>query len=192
MKAYIAVVGKSGAGKETIFQLTRALLNIRSDRPWEVSIHHFSDPLNEILGLLYLERARPNQQKISTVLRQAFGEELIGNVIYNRALKDMSDIVFLDGVRRAPDVVMLRRLPNSHLLCVEADPKVRFERLKKRADRPGDAEKTWEEFLKEQSAESESLIDEIAKEADFKIDNSGDVEWLRHQIQNFLNFKLNI
>ena len=192
MKAYIAVVGKSGSGKETIYKMTCEIMGLRSDWPWQVSIHHFSDPLNEMLDLLYIECARPNQQKISTVLRQAFGEELIGSVIYNRALKDSADIVFLDGVRRPQDVTMLRRLPNSHLVCVEAVPEVRFERLKKRADRPGDAEKTWEQFLKEQSAEAESMIDAIGREADFRIDNSNDLESLRKQVREFLYIKLNL
>jgi dephospho-CoA kinase len=63
----------------------------------------------------------------------------------------------------------------------------RFRRLKARADRPGDAEKTWEAFQAEQSAEAESMIDEIGKEADIYLDNSGTIEELRSQVRGFMN-----
>lgn len=170
MKLYIAVVGKTCAGKETVYKIVQEMFNNR----YRVSIHHFSDPLNENLDLLCLPRIRPNQQMLSTVLRGAFGEELLGNIIFKRASRDSSEIVFLDGVRRPKDVVMLNKLSSTHafLIYIHAPMDKRFERLKKRNDRSGDAEKTWEEFQKEQAAEAESLIDTLRASADFEIDNS--------------------
>lgn len=186
-KVYIAIIGKTGAGKETVFNLIK-----EEARQFRVSIHHFSDPLNEILDIILKPKCRPNQQKLSTLLRRDFGEDLLGNILAHRAKLDPADIVVLDGIRRPQDVEMLRRLPRNYLVLVEAPPDIRFERIKLRADRPGDAEKTYEEFLHEQSAESESLIDEIGKEADVYLDNSGTLENLRLQVVNFLQKKLNL
>lgn len=191
MKIYIAVVGKTCAGKETVYKIVQAMFHPR----FRVSIHHFSDPLNENLDLLCLPRTRPNQQKLSTVLRGAFGEELLGNIIYQRALRDTSEIVFLDGVRRPKDVVMLKKLSQTHafLIYIFAPIDKRFERLKKRNDRPGDAEKTWEQFLAEQSAEAESLIEILMPIADFKFDNSNDdkeFKSLNAQIMKFFREKI--
>lgn len=188
MKIYIAVVGKTCAGKETVYKIVQKMFQNR----FRVSIHHFSDPLNESLDLLCLPKTRPNQQKLSTVLRGAFGEELLGNIIYQRALRDTSEIVFLDGVRRPKDVVMLRKLSSTHafLIYIFAPIDKRFERLKKRNDRPGDGEKTWEQFLAEQSAEAESLIETLRPIADFKLDNFEDdkeFKFLKSQIMKFFS-----
>ena len=46
--------------------------------------------------------------------------------------------------------------------------------------------------MKEQSAEAESMIDAIGREADFRIDNSNDLESLRKQVREFLYIKLNL
>jgi len=192
MKVHICVIGKSGAGKETVYKIVKGLPVMSHNRRWRVSIHHFSDPLNEALDVLGLERSRPNQQILSTKLREVFGEEILGTIIYGRALKDKSEVVFLDGIRRPQDVVMLRKLINNHLIFVDAKPEIRWERLRKRADRPGDAEKTWEQFQEEQKAETESMIEVIAKEADCIMDNSGTLEELESQVKDFLNIELGL
>ena len=123
---------------------------------------------------------------------QVAGEEILGNVIYSRALLDKSDVIFLDGVRRPQDVAMLRRFSGSSLVFVFAPLDQRYEWLKARADRPGDANKTWEEFLREQAAESESKIDELRHSAYFKIDNCGDLEFLRGQVTHILKCELGL
>lgn len=190
-KLYLAITGHTAAGKESCYIAAKegfaGLLT--------VSIHHFSDPLSETLDLLYLEKSRPNQQMLSTVLRQAFGENLLGNIIFNRALADTADVVFLDGVRRPKDIEMLKKLPNSFLGYVWAPPEEAYKRLVKRNDRPGDAEKTWEQFLTEQAAEAESLIESLRSAADFELDNSLDdpnFTLLRLQVVGFIRNKLGL
>lgn len=204
MKIYIAVIGRSGAGKTTTFNLFKeTYLDLR------VSIHHFSGPLDQMIdginrilakrGLsCRLEKSRPNQQDISTELRGIFGEELLGSTLQKRAGNDLVDVVFLDGVRRPKDIEMLRELSqeNSLLLYIWAPLEKRFERIKRRADRPGDAEKTWEEFKAEQAAEAESLIETLRPMANYEIDNSEDdpeeFKALRAQVVSIVNEKLNL
>ena len=203
MKIYIAVIGQSGSGKTTTFELFKEIYS-----SLKISVHRFSNPLDEMIdgvnrilarrGLQdRLEKSRPNQQDISTELRIIFGEELLGDTLQKRAEKDLVDVVFLDGVRRPADIEMLRKLSgeNSLLLYILAPPEERFERIKKRADRPGDAEKTWEQFQAEQEAEAESLIETLRSMADFELDNSlHDPEYksLRAQIVKFVNEKLGL
>lgn len=245
-KTYIAVIGKTCAGKETLCNLFREEMKDK-----KIVSYRFSDPLNEILDVLHYHglvnkvfdilyvmgisyrpnylaivldilglekkfrnklmlfitlndffsdticqegrypRNRPNQQFLSTKLREAFGEEVLGNALQKRAETDNADFIFFDGVRRPQDVVMLRRLSESLIINLVADMNVRFERLRKRADRPGDAEKTWEEFQSEQAAESESRIDEIARYADVHIDNSHDnPEKFRSEVKKLLQEKV--
>lgn len=188
-KLYIAIIGHTATGKESGYIAAKEALAGKLT----VSIHHFSDPLSEVLHLLCLEKSRPNQQNLSTDLRKRFGEDLLGNVIFKRALADTADIVFLDGVRRPKDIEMLKRLSSGFLGYVFAPPEEAYKRLVKRNDRPGDAEKTWEQFLSEQAAEAESLIDALRPMADFELDNSfHDPEFksLRAQVAAFINEKL--
>lgn len=191
MKIYLAIIGHTATGKESSYIAAKEAFAGKLI----VSIHHFSDPLNEILDLLGLERSRPNQQGLSTILRQKFGEDLLGNIICRRALADPADVVYLDGVRRPKDVEMLKKIPNSFLGFVYAPPKEAHKRLVKRNDRPDDAEKTWEQFQAEQAAEAESLIDTLRSMADFELNNSlHDPEYksLRAQIVGIINEKLNL
>lgn len=194
MKTYIAIIGESGAGKETIFRIIKQEVVGK----YAIAIHHFSDPLNETLDKFFIPRERANQQDLSTMLRGRFGESLLGNVLQKRAESDTVRIVVLDGVRRPQDVAMLRKFPRSFLVSVVAPFEQRLRRIRKRNDRPGDAVKTEEEFRREQSAESESMIREIAKKADVVFDNSVDDDgwenflYLRPQVQKFLTEKIGL
>lgn len=180
MKVYLGIIGKKFAGKETVYNIIKELTKPHG---LKTSIHHFSDPLNEILDILRLPKdgpeGRPNQQKLSTILRQAFSENVLGDVIMARAQADIANIVCLDGVRRPQDVIKLRGLSSFHLVSINTPPEKRFEFGQKRTDRPT---QTWEEFLAQENAEAESKIDEIAKQADIRIDNFGTVEDLKMQI----------
>lgn len=187
-KITIAIIGKMAAGKGTFGIFLQEEVGPHID----VSFHRFSDPLNDALDAVGIEKNRSNQQWLSTKLREKFGEEVIGRAVQKRAEEEESDIVFLDGVRRPQDVLMLRGLSNNFLVAIDAPPEARFERLKKRADRPGDAEKTLEEFLAESNAESERMIDDIAKEADVVIDNSGTMDDLRKKVREFLHEKVKL
>lgn len=200
MKIYLAIVGRTATGKESSYIAAKEGFAGKL----AVSIHHFSDPLNETIEAVnkimakrglknQLEKSRPNQQDISTELRKIFGEDLLGNLLFKRALADPADIVFLDGVRRLKDVEMLKKLPNSFLGYVYAPPEEAYKRLVARNDRPGDAEKTWEQFLSEQSAEAESLIENLRPMADFELYNSShDPEFkaLRIQVVRVINQKI--
>ena len=194
-KRYICIAGKSGSGKETIYKLIKAELEKRVT----TSIHHFSDPVNEDLASWGIPQHRHNQQEWSRMVRTGswvdeqdkpyppeWSEGAFCRVISKRAREDKAEVVFLDGVRRPADLGMIRTLPGSVLLFVTADPRTRYERLKKRADRPGDAEKTWEQFCKEQQANSEKDIDTVGQQAEFTIDNSGSMEDLGVAVGEFI------
>ena len=79
-------------------------------------------------------------------------------------------------------------MANFYLVAIEADQKTRYERMLTRGQNPGESasELTFEQFQKNESAEAESLIDEVAKEAKFKINNDGTKEDLYIQIEDII------
>ncbi len=181
-KRYIAIIGKTAAGKAEFGLMLQEELG----RGVEVSYHRFSDPLNGALDELALEKSRPNQQWLSRVVRKKHGEKTLGNALLKRAEADSAGIIYFDGVRRPQDVATVRKLNKSILIEITAPPKKRWERLRERSDRPGDANKSWKQFCKEQNAEPERLIDTIAKKADSHIDNSGTKAKLREHVRAFI------
>ena len=150
-------------------------------------VFRFSTMLRDILDRLYLEHSRDNLQDLSTILRGRFGQDLMAKVMAHDAERVKAPLVIVDGARRPEDIEYLRRLNGFTLVAVSATPEIRFQRMTRRGENPDDATKTWEEFMKEEHAESELLIPRLMNEADFTIDNNGDTAALLKQLQDIYN-----
>lgn len=182
MKIVLGIIGKNASGKTTATEYLK--------EKYQATAFRFSDPLKDILNRLHLENNRHNFQMLSTILRQNFSEDILSQTIAEDVKKTEAKIVITEGVRRPTDVKYLKDLPNYHLIYIDTEQKTRYERLKIRVEKPGDQEKTWEEFQTEENQESEQKIDEIAVTAEYKIDNNGSLEDLYEQLDNLIS-KLN-
>ncbi len=146
----IGLAGSVGAGKGT----AAAYL----ERRYGAAYFRFSDPFRAVLKALYVDDSRSNLQFVSKLLRDAYGQDIL-SVIAQKAI-DGSDrrIVVIDGVRRASDLEGIASDPNFRLLYIDADIRLRYERIVLRAQNRGDSEKTYEDFLKEEQGETEITI----------------------------------
>ena len=70
------------------------------------------------------------------------------------------------------DVEMIRKFDTNYLIYVTADQNVRFERVKKRRQKVGEENTTYDQFLQEDSAPTEVDIKKIGAIADFTVDNN--------------------
>lgn len=180
MSVVIGLVGEKGGGKETFGKLLTAMAVPKTAR-----VVRFSDTLSDVLDILALERTRRNLQHLAVVIDEGFGKGTFTNAVKQRLLKETADIVFLDGVRWPTDYEMLTSLPNSLLVYVTADPKTRFERLRARKEKTGEANTTWEQFMAEEQAENERYIPQIGAKADFTIKNEGTLEEFNANVAEF-------
>ncbi|MGE5425769.1 MAG: hypothetical protein ACM3PZ_01715 [Bacillota bacterium] len=146
----------------------------------------FSTPLRDIMDRLYLPATREGLQGLSLDLRNRFGADILSRVIAEDALKNDSEIVVIDGVRRLEDISSLKDIPGFYLISIEADPNTRYERMKQRNENAGDAEKTYPEFLADENREAEQQIPETMAAASFHLDNNGDLENLESQLDNLI------
>ncbi|HXV27216.1 MAG TPA: hypothetical protein VD862_04310 [Candidatus Paceibacterota bacterium] len=169
MPKYVGLIAELRGGKGTVGDLVTELAGPRA-----TAIMGFSDPINECLDALGLPRTRENQQTFSTWARKAFGQDVFSNALYERAIRATADIVVIHGIRRPADAPMLRKIPGFFLCSIQAPAELRYRWMVRRNERPGDAEKTYEQFLKENDAEPEQLIRTIAQEADVVIINDED------------------
>ena len=178
-KIILGLVGSLASGKETTKNYLAEKYNAKDCR--------FSSILRDVLSRVAVPNSRENLQKVSTILRANFGENLLAKAIANDASKLDADVVVIDGVRRFTDIEHLKDLPDFILVKIDADPKIRYERMKLRNENEGDDKKTFEEFLKDHESEADKQIPEVMKSAKYSIDNSGSFEDLYKQIDEIVS-----
>lgn len=194
LRATIGLVGEKCSGKET----TCKFLEMELGHLYSFAHHRFSDTLVEVLKACRLPITRENLQKCSPALRGVYGATVLADSVRTRVFESEADIITLDGVRwKDADVPILRSLPNNFLIYVTAPVEIRYERAKLRSQEQGRTSysgegDSFEKFLEEEKAITEIEIPEIAKFADFTIDNSGTLDDLKAQIGRFIIEKLQI
>lgn len=177
-KIIIGFVGPLASGKGTVAKYLQEKYGSRAYR--------FSTMLRDMLDRIYVEKTRENLQDISKFLRERFGQDVMSKVIAKDVQNDSGEIVVVDGIRRPTDITYLHELPGFHLVYITAESESRWKRLVARKENPGDEQKTYQEFLKDQQAEAEQLIQELGEKAEFKIVNDGTKEDLTSEVENIL------
>lgn len=173
-KIIIGLAGEIASGKGTV---SKYIIE-----KYQGSSHRFSTMLRDVLGRLYMEESRDNMSRLSTVLRENFGEDLLAKVMFHDAQRDKNAIVVIDGVRRKEDIKYLENLLHFKLVYVEADMKVRYDRITNRGENSDDKQKTFAEFEKDHQLETELRIRDLKVDADYVLDNNGRVEDLYAQV----------
>jgi len=177
-KIIIGLIGELAAGKGTI-------TNYLKEKHQAVSFR-YSDSLRENLEIFGLEISRENMQKISTLLRSNFGENILAKAILKKVQDSNQKIIVIDGVRRHTDLENLGDLPGFNLIYITADQKTRYDRYIKRNENAGDDQMTFEQFKEKENAEADRQIPEVAKTAKYKIDNNGTINELYQQLEKIL------
>lgn len=177
-KTLIGLSGEMGSGKGTI---AHYLVDRYGFAPFRMS-----DMLRDIVDRLHVEQSRENISKTSKMIRDTFGEDIMSRVVAQDAQKATTHVV-IDGIRRMEDIEHLQHLENFILVYIEVDERVRYERLVLRNENKGDAEKTFEEFQKEQQMEADSRITELRDRADIVINNDGDITKLYSRVDSLIN-----
>lgn len=178
-KLIIGFVGEMASGKGTACDYLIEKYN--------AGYYKFSTIMRDILDRLHLPQARENMQTLSTVLRQNFGEDLFAKVITGDVENDKTEIVCVDGIRRVADIKYLKQLSNFHLVHIYADEMNRYKRIIERSENSDDKSKTFEQFQKDQTRETEQTIPQVVAEAETKINNNGTKEELFEQIEKLVS-----
>lgn len=146
----------------------------------------FSTILRDILKRLSITENRESLARLSEVVRQAFGDDILAQAMAHDAATTTAPLVIVEGIRRIADLTYLRKLPNFVLVAIEADAHVRYERLIKRGENAGEQSKTWEEFQKDQALSTELTIAEVLNLADEHINNNGTPQELETKLDDIL------
>ncbi len=174
VKHIVGLTGEMASGKSTV---AKYLINTH-----KASLHRFSIPLRDVLKRLHLDESRTNLGKLSTNLRETFGQDLFARIIFNEVKEDNKEVVVVDGVRRVEDIHYLRELPEFKLVYIKVPIEARYKRISHRTENSDDRGKTFEQFKKEQAQEAETEIQGLEERADIVIKNDGTLEDLYAKI----------
>jgi dephospho-CoA kinase len=142
----------------------------------------FSTYLSRSLEVMALENSRDNLIKMSETLRRTFGEDALSHAVAYHAAKSSAPISVIDGIRRVQDLKELETQPNFKLAAVDADQKIRYERIANRGEKSDEAELTWEQFLDNEMRSTEVTVPETMTRATLRITNNGTQADLERQI----------
>lgn len=179
----IGITGTLGSGKGTAVEYLKDKYGFK----------HFSasDFINEEVTRRGLPINRDNQQIVANDLRTKYGGSFVAENLYERAMK-VGDNAVLESLRAIGEIESLRKKPGHfYLLAVDADSKVRYDRVTTK--RKGEKDSvTYEHFVEQEQKEMHDSspggmnIAQCMKMADAHIDNSGNMEELQTQIDEFI------
>lgn len=175
----IGLIGEQGSGKGTIADY---LVKKHSAHKFR-----FSQVWDDILQRLHIPNERKNQIALATAIRETFGENILAKVLTHDIEVGDHDINVIDGLRMPSELEIFRKVPSFHLIYVTGPIERRFELIKKRKEKSGEENLTFEEFKHtEENAVTEIHIPEIAKSADSTIENTGTLEELYAKVDALL------
>lgn len=174
----IGLVGTPGAGKSFIADYILKTYGGEHIK--------FSEYLSHVLDKMSLQKSRENMIKLSVILRKEFGDELFSHAVASDAVRSEKELVLIDGIRRLGDLDAFTPLPSFKLIAVNADPEIRFERMKHRGEKAGETNMTWEEFQQTEKAPTEITIPETMTRANYVIMNNGTAEEAMQQVDKIM------
>ena len=179
-KLVLGLIGTIGSGKDVVGDYLVKEYGFQS-----ISMGDLVREATEEQGL---ELKRENLQKVSKSFTDKHGMYYWGDKVCDKILKLNWEKSIINGVRRVQELEIYRKRfgPIFHLVSVDADPKIRFDRLKGRG-RVG-FPNTWEKFRKHEKGELKlyETFEEALSLAEFKIRNEGTLEELYQKADDVL------
>ncbi|MBU0646899.1 AAA family ATPase [Patescibacteria group bacterium] len=178
-KIIIGLTGEIACGKGAIVNYLV--------KKYNASSYRYSTILRDVLDRVYQDQTRHNIIATSDFLRKNFGEDILSKTLAEDIKKDKNKIIVFDGVRRIPELKYFKNISNFILISVYSDPKIRYERVVERNENQGDDKKTFKQFMLDQKGVSDFEVPETMNQADFKINNNGNLENLYKQVDQIIS-----
>jgi len=177
----IGITGTIGAGKGTIVDY---LIKNKGFK-------HYSarDFITEEVKKRGLEVNRDSLTAVANDLRAKHSPQYVIEQLFYRAQKEGSNAV-IESVRTPGEIEFLRKQPDFYLFAADADPKLRFERIKMRGSATDHID--FETFLSNEKREMTSTdpnkqnLGKCIEMADFVFNNDGTIQQLFDKVEKVL------
>jgi dephospho-CoA kinase len=170
----LGLAGTIGSGKGTVAEYLK--------RKYGAEQFVYSHILSDILKRLHVDVSRENLQKLGKSLRDALGKEVLVNAMKGDLKEAKSELRLIDGIRYVNEAQMLKTFPHNKLIFIDAPEEVRYERVKRRAEKSDEGQMSLQEFKKRQKAATERELVDVREMADFVIQNTGTISDLHKKI----------
>lgn len=178
-KIILGFVGQLASGKGTAAAYLK--------KNYGAEVYRFSTMLRDVADRLYIPQTRENLQKISSLFRENFSEDIMSRVMAEDVKNNTHELIVVDGIRRPADAEHLRQIPGFILVHIFAELDTRYERLTERGENLDDNQKTKEEFIADHEREAELKIVDIAAEAQAEINNNGTLNELYQELDTLVS-----
>lgn len=175
----IGITGTIGAGKGTVVDYlvqNKGFKHISARSIWTLELEERDIEVN-----------RDTMTKLANELRAEHGADYF----VRRALQEVEGLedVVIESIRTVAELELLQK-EGAVILAVDADQKVRYERVHGRGSALDNI--TFEDFVRQEEAEMENddpakqNISAVMKQADFVIQNSQSIEELQKEVEKIL------
>lgn len=178
----IGITGTIGAGKGTIVEYLMQ----------KEGFSHYSvrDYLVQVIKKAGMDVNRDSMTMLGNMLRATHTASFIVDELYRQALKEGKNAV-IESIRAVGEVESMKNKPNFYLFAVDADPKLRYERVHIRASETDKVDyETFVENEKREYANADPNRQNLSKcmeMADFVFNNDGSRENLYAQVDEAMN-----
>ncbi len=178
----IGITGTLGSGKGTVVKYLQDKYGFK----------HYSarDFISEEIIRRNMPTTRENMRSVANELRATHGTSYVAEQLYARAAAEGGNAV-IESLRSTGEILALRNKPQSFfLLAVDADQKIRYERILLRKSSTDNI--SFEKFLEDEEKEMNDInpsgmnIAQCMKMADGSVRNDGDIEDFYAQIDRVI------
>lgn len=178
----IGITGTLGAGKGTIVEY---LVEKRGFTHFSVRAF-----LIEEIEKRELPVNRDSMILVANDLRAKYSPSYLAQQLFERAKAKGGNSV-IESLRTPGEIETLRKKGNFVMLAVDADPKIRYERITKRKSTTDNV--SFEKFMEQEKKEmttddpNKQNLSKCIEMADHVFQNNGTMEELKKEIEEFMN-----
>ena len=170
----LGLTGKRGSGKDTMAEYLRKKYGFRV-------MTYTNDVLSPLLMQMKKDITRENLIDLALEMRRKSGKHILTELICDKIESD--GLWAISGVRYPEEVSHFRKRFGDafRLVRVECGTRKRYERVKKRGTK-GEGKLTLKQFMAIEEKETEKVISQTIKLADFSVDNSSTFDHFYREI----------
>lgn len=142
--------------------------------------------LRDILDRLTLSASRENMIQLALRLREQFGSDILAQAVKNHIEKERPDCGIIDGVRYAAEWEIFSQLSDFQLWYIDAPLELRFARQQQRGEKVGERDQSFDNFIKEEQAQTEQGIAGLRQHAAHIMTNDSTVSVLYAKIDDMM------